>query len=51
VVFADLHTFRIWNLIDRPAILIGIDILSQFQTVALDFPRSEVRLQMSQHSS
>jgi predicted aspartyl protease len=46
VVFADLHTFRIWNLIDRPAILLGIDILSQFQTVALDYPRSEVRLHL-----
>ncbi len=46
VVFADLHTFRIWNLIDQPAVLIGIDILSQFQTVALDFPRSEVRLHL-----
>jgi hypothetical protein len=46
VVFADLHTFRIWNLIDRPAILLGIDILSQFQTVGLDFARSEVRLHL-----
>jgi predicted aspartyl protease len=46
VVFADLHTFRIWNLIDQPAILLGIDILSQFQTVGLDFARSEVRLHL-----
>jgi hypothetical protein len=46
VVFADLHTFRLWNLEERPAILLGIDVLSQFQTVALDYPRGEVRLQL-----
>lgn len=46
VAFADLHTFQMWNMIDRPAILIGVDILSRFQSVCLDFSRDEVRFVM-----
>ncbi len=43
VAFADLHTFQLWNLVDKPAILLGVDVLSRFQYVCLDFARSEVR--------
>jgi hypothetical protein len=46
MAFADLHTFQMWNLVDRPAILIGVDILSRFETVCLDFNRDEVRLRL-----
>jgi predicted aspartyl protease len=46
VAFADLHTFRMWNLVDRPAILLGIDILSRFEAVCLDFARDEVRFRL-----
>jgi hypothetical protein len=46
VAFADLHTFRMWNLVDRPAILIGIDVLSRFEAVSLDFHRNEVRFEL-----
>ena len=46
VAFADLHTFQLWRLTDRPAILLGVDILSRFEYVALDFPRSEVRFRV-----
>ncbi|MGA0602984.1 retroviral-like aspartic protease family protein [Caulobacter sp. KR2-114] len=41
-VFADLHTFAIWRLIDRPAILIGVDVLRHFKAVELDFSRRRV---------
>ena len=50
MAFADLHTFQMWNLVDRPAILIGVDILSRFETVCLDFARNEVRLRLPQRS-
>ena len=50
VAFADLHTFKLWNLVDRPAILIGVDILSRFETVCLDFRRDEVRLRLPGHT-
>ena len=43
VAFADLHTFRMWNMIDKPAILVGVDVLSRFESVCLDFARNEVR--------
>ena len=42
VVFADLHIFRLWQLEDRPAILIGVDVMRQFERVILDFGRREV---------
>jgi predicted aspartyl protease len=50
VAFADLHVFTMWNLIDRPAILLGIDVMSRFQTVCLDFQRSQVRFTLPRTS-
>lgn len=50
MAFADLHTFRMWNLVDRPAILIGVDILSRFETVCLDFAHDQVRLRLPQEA-
>jgi predicted aspartyl protease len=43
VTCADMHVFKIWNLEDTPALVLGIDLLSQFEQVALDFGRSRVR--------
>jgi hypothetical protein len=50
VAFADLHTFRLWDLVNHPAVLIGVDILSRFETVCLDFRRDEVRLRLPAHT-
>jgi predicted aspartyl protease len=46
VAFADLHTFRLWDLNARPAVLLGVDVLSQFDRVQLDFARGEVRFRL-----
>ncbi|HEX4180600.1 MAG TPA: aspartyl protease family protein [Caulobacteraceae bacterium] len=46
IAFADLHTFKLWNLIDRPALLLGVDALSRFESVSLDFARDEVRFRL-----
>ena len=43
VTYADMHVFDIWDLKDSPALVIGMDLLSQFEQVALDFGRSQVR--------
>jgi hypothetical protein len=51
VAFADLHTFEMWGMIKEPAILIGVDILSRFEWVCLDFARDEVRFQMAPSTS
>lgn len=43
VTYAEMHVFDIWDLKDSPAIVIGMDLLRQFEQVALDFGRSQVR--------
>lgn len=48
IAFADLYTFRLWGLTDRPAILLGVDLLSRFEYVCLDFARDEVRFRLPQ---
>jgi hypothetical protein len=35
--FADLHIFAIWDLLDRPAILVGVDVLREFNAVEIDY--------------
>lgn len=49
-VFADLHTFKIWDLVDRPAILIGMDVMRHFRSIELDFGRREVVFQTGKPS-
>ena len=46
VVFADTHVFEIWGLEDKPAVLLGMDLLRQFRAVSLDFGRSQVRFDL-----
>jgi hypothetical protein len=41
-IFAPLHIFELWKLVERPAILIGIDVLRHFHDVTLDFARRQV---------
>jgi len=36
VLVGDFHTFDLWGLQDRPAGLLGVDVLSLFRTVAID---------------
>jgi hypothetical protein len=48
VAFADLYTFRMWDLVERPAILLGVDVMSRFERVSLDFSRDEVRFRLPQ---
>lgn len=42
LLFADLHAFGVLDLLDRPALLIGADILYRFRTISLDFGRSRM---------
>ena len=43
VTCADMHVFKLWDLEETPALVIGMDLLAQFERVALDFGRSQVR--------
>ncbi|MDB5669131.1 MAG: hypothetical protein JWO25_90 [Alphaproteobacteria bacterium] len=44
IAFADVHPFRKLDLMDRPAILLGMDALKLFDRVSVDFANREVRL-------
>jgi predicted aspartyl protease len=46
VGFADVAPFRKLDLLDRPAILLGMDALQLFERVSMDFGTREVRLQL-----
>ena len=50
VVHADLHVFNLWDLNKAPALVIGMDLLTQFNAVALDYGRSVVRFDISEDS-
>jgi predicted aspartyl protease len=45
VTYADAHVFDVWGLKTSPALVIGMDLLKQFEVVALDFGRSAVRFE------
>lgn len=42
LLFADLHCFGVLGLADRPALLIGADLLGRFRRVTMDFPAGAV---------
>lgn len=42
LLFADLHAFEVLELVERPALLIGADLLYRFREVMLDFGRSRM---------
>jgi predicted aspartyl protease len=44
VAFADAHPFKQLGLTDRPALLLGMDVLKLFDRVSVDFPNRRVRL-------
>jgi len=44
VAFADAEPFRHFGLTDRPALLLGMDVLRLFRLVRIDFPNREIRL-------
>jgi predicted aspartyl protease len=46
-VWADMHVFDLWGLKETPALVLGMDLLTQFDTVSLDFGRSQVRFDLS----
>jgi len=40
----DFHIFQLWNLIDEPTLLLGMDVLSQTRGMAIDYERGTVHL-------
>lgn len=50
VAFADVHPFHQLDLLDRPAILLGMDALQLFDRVSFDFANRRVRLLLPETS-
>ncbi|MDR6625680.1 retropepsin-like aspartic protease [Caulobacter segnis] len=48
MAFADLHIFDLWSLNNRPAALIGVDILRLFARVELDFGAGRVLFRLGE---
>lgn len=46
IIYADLHTFRMYKLTDEPAILLGMDTLRSFTKVGIDFARRDITFQL-----
>lgn len=46
LVIGSIHTFEYWGLQDRPAMVIGTDVLRTFDRVAIDLRRNEVRFRL-----
>jgi predicted aspartyl protease len=43
---ADFHIFRLWGFVDEPALLIGMDVLSQTRAIAIDYERASVHFRL-----
>jgi predicted aspartyl protease len=48
--FADLHAFELWDLIKKPAILLGMDVLRHFDWVEMDYARSVVGFRLNREN-
>ena len=51
VAFADVPPFRVFGLENKPAILLGMDVLKLFTRVQIDFANRELRLSLPRGSS
>lgn len=44
----DFHIFRLWDLDDEPAILVGMDVLARAHAVAIDYERATVHFRLDE---
>jgi len=44
VVFGAFHIFKVWNLEETPALILGMDALGTLQAMTIDFGRGELYL-------
>jgi predicted aspartyl protease len=42
----DFHIFRLWDLLDQPALLIGMDVLSQTRALIIDYEEGTVQFRL-----
>lgn len=42
LVYGDFHIFKVWNMENKPALIIGMDVLGTVQSLVIDFQRPSV---------
>lgn len=45
IVYGDFHIFHVWGLTQRPAVIIGMDVLGTVETLGIDYEHPEIYLQ------
>jgi predicted aspartyl protease len=46
IMFSDLHIFEHWQLVSKPALIIGMDVLGALDTLVIDYRRSELQIKV-----
>ena len=46
IAFADIPPFEVFGIADKPAMLLGTDLMENFRRVSLDFKDRKVRFQL-----
>jgi hypothetical protein len=44
VIYGDMHVFKVWELEDEPALLIGMDVLGLLHTLIVDYRLKEIQV-------
>ena len=42
VVYGDFHIFKVWEMQDTPAMIVGMDILGTVSSLGIDFKNADV---------
>jgi hypothetical protein len=45
IVYGDFHIFHVWGLTQRPAVIIGMDVLGTVERLGIDFEHPEIYLE------
>jgi predicted aspartyl protease len=44
IMFSDLHIFEHWQLLSKPSLIIGMDVLGALDTLVIDYRRKELQI-------
>lgn len=47
IIYGDIHVFKLWDLKDEPALLVGMDILGSLEKLVIDYRREEIQFRNS----
>lgn len=47
IIYGDIHVFKLWELEDEPAILVGMDVLGSLERLVIDYRRAEIQFRNS----